>query len=137
MSNLRFDKDYLVYDEFGLVEVHCMACDKTIKSRQEIKSQLDPNRIIREVAKHADYKEIPIVFSDGNIAFLMVCDECKFIEIDEMKAERITTQLNRALRLQLEWEGKEPEIVDEMVMRAERKVLRKAEASELGKAKGA
>lgn len=131
-EELRFGGDYLVYDEFGLKEVRCMACGKPIKTRQEIPASSDPSKIIREVAKHADYKEIPVFLSDGNLAFLMVCDECRFIDIDEPKAARATEQLRRALRQQLSWEGKTEEVIEEILKKSTRAVIRRAEPAEVG-----
>src|SRR5258708_40157258 len=110
---MNFEHDYLVFDEFGLKEVRCMSCGNTVKARQEIKSTQFPGNIIREVSKYPEYKEIPILLSDGNLAFLMVCDNCKFIEINEDTAKKITEQIKRALSAELTWEGKAQDLIDE------------------------
>ena len=123
-----YEHNYLVYDKFGLKEVKCMRCGHVIKSRSEIVSKTNPQIIIREIGKHPEYREIPVILSDGNIAFIMVCDDCKFKEIDP---ERVTQQVQDALSLQLLWEGKSQDIVNEILKSITRKVTRKAETSEV------
>jgi len=121
-----FMHDYLVFDEFGIEKVLCMSCAKPIKTRTEIKTKFD--KVVRDMAKHADYREIPVILHDGKLAFIMVCDECKFVPID---AELISGQLQRALKMQLEFEGKLPDLINEILKEAHYNVLRKAEVSEV------
>lgn len=119
---------YLVYDEFGLKEVRCMSCEKPIKSRMEIRSSSDKNVIIREIAKHADYREIPMILESGQIAFIMVCDDCKFKELEPaILSERLTD----ALRIQLQQEGKLPDMVDAIIAEKRFVVSRKATVPEV------
>lgn len=127
----KFEHDYLIFDEFGEKEILCMSCGKSIKSRSEIVSQVDPSRVIREMSKHADYREIPVYLSDGNIAFIMVCDECKFTEIDEQNARNITNQIQQALASQLRWQGKTDDIIEEILKQIQRRVIRKADIHEV------
>lgn len=129
-----FDKDYMVFDEFGLKEIRCMSCGNTIKSRQEIMSAQFPGKVIREISKHPEYKEIAVVLSDGNLAFIMVCDNCKFIEIGEEEAKKITQQISNALRSQLSWEGKTDDLIDEIIKNQPRQVIRKADVGEVTRA---
>jgi NAD-dependent SIR2 family protein deacetylase len=131
---MSFDKDYLIYDEFGLKEVHCLCCDEVIKSRVELQSEKHPGSFIREMAKHAQYREMPVVLSDGNISFLMVCEGCKFHQITDVEAERITNQIKDAARTQMLWEGKLPDLIDKILESQTRKVLRNAEVAEVTKA---
>ena len=123
-----FDHNYLVYDKFGLKEVKCMSCGHVIKSRSELVSKTDPTVIIRELGKHSEYREIPVILSDNNIAFIMVCDACKFHEVEP---EKVTKQIQDALKLQLVWEGKSLEVIDEILSSITRKVTRKAEPNEV------
>jgi len=120
--------DYLVYDEFGLKEVLCICCGKKIKSRMEIRSSSDKNVIIREVAKHADYREIPMLLESGQIAFIMICDDCKFKEMD---AKDISDKLNGALRVQLQQEGKLPDMIDAIISEKRFCVVKKADVTEV------
>ena len=128
---MKFEHNYLIYDEFGEKEILCMSCAKPIKTRVEARSKLDDTKIIREVMKHADYREIPVILSDGNIAFIMVCDDCKFCEVD---AEKVTTQLRKAAQVQLEWGGKTADVVEAILNKIERKVIRRAELDEVANA---
>jgi len=127
----NFEHDYLVFDEFGLKEVLCMSCSKTIKTRTEIKSNFIDERIIRELSKHSDYREIPIILESGKLAFIMVCDGCKFVSIGEDEAKNITNQLSQALKMQLEYEGKLPDLIEEVLKVDKHIVLRKAEVAEV------
>jgi hypothetical protein len=120
--------NYLVYDEFGLKEVLCINCWKAIKSRSEIRSLTDSKVIIREISKHADYREIPVILDSGKVAFIMVCDDCKFKDIEP---EMISERLNDALRNQLEFEGKLPEMVEAILEEKKFHVSRKADVSEV------
>lgn len=129
-----FDNNYLVIDDIGEKEVLCMACSKVIKSRQEIPSKNNKDRFIYSMSQHADYKEIPVILSDGNISFLMVCDDCKFSDITEENAAKITSQISNALKSQLEHSGKSPDLIDEIIKNINRKVVRRAETSEAAKA---
>lgn len=130
----NFTCDYLVFDEFGEKEILCMSCSKTIKSRQEIKSDKHQGQIVREMSKHAEYREIPVILSDGNIAFIMVCDDCKFSPISEEDAANITKQISEALKTQLIHNGKPVDVVDEIIRNINRKVVRKAETYEAARA---
>ena len=133
-----FKHDYLEFDEFGLKNVRCMACAKPIKSKSEVESKLYPGKIIRDLMKHADYREIPVILDGGKLAFIMVCDECKFVKIGEDEAKNITDQLEKALKMQLEFEGKLPDLIEELTKVNKNIVLRKAEISEVSAAlKGA
>lgn len=126
-----FSHEYLIFDEFGLKQVLCLACSKPIKTRSELKSDLYPKLVVRELARHADYREIPILLKNGRIAFIMVCDECKFVNIGEKEAEDISLQLNAGLKLQLEYEGKLPDLIEQILINRNLKVLRKAEVLEV------
>lgn len=132
--NEPFEHPYLIFDEFGLREVLCMCCSDTIKSRTEQRSKLDPSLVLRDMAKHADYREIPVKLSDGNIAFLMVCDACKFVEIGDHEADLVTKQINEAIRQQLEWEGKTTDVINEVLKTLTKRIVRKAEAMEVAQA---
>jgi len=129
-----FKHNYLVFDEFGLKQILCMGCEKAIKSRAEIKSSHYPNSIIRELSKHADYREIPVLLEDGKLAFIMVCDECKFSKIETEEAKDISNQLKEALKSQLLQEGKTEDLVEEVLKHKNYNVLRKAEVSEVAAA---
>lgn len=120
--------DYLVYDEFGLKEVDCLQCGKPIKSRVEVRSNSDKNVIIREVGRHADYREVPVLLESGQIAFLMVCDDCKFKAVNPIIA---SDRLNDALKRQLEFEGKLPDMIEAILAEKKFTVLRKAEVVEV------
>jgi hypothetical protein len=120
--------NYLVYDEFGLKEVLCINCGKAIKTRIEIRSSSDDKVIIREISKHADYREMPFILDTNQIAFIMVCDDCKF---KEMEMEIISERLTNALREQLKWEGKIPEVIEAIVEQKKFNVQRRAETSEV------
>ncbi len=133
MERPQFTHDYLRFDEYGLAVVLCMACGNPIKSRVEQRSMIDPSVIIREVAKHADYREIPVMLSDGNIAFIMVCDACRNVNIGEEQAALITRQLNTAFDQQLTAEGKSRELIDALIANQTRSVVRRAETSETAK----
>lgn len=126
-----FDHDYLVFDEFGLKQVLCMNCSKPIKSRAEIKSNHFPNSIVREVAKHADYREIPVILEGGKLAFIMVCDDCKFFEIGEKEAKDLSLQMKNALKMLLGQEGKTPDMIEAVANNSNYNVLRKAEVAEV------
>jgi len=126
-----FTHDYLIFDEFGLERILCMQCAKPIKTRSEVVSKLNPKVVIRELAKHADYREIPVILDDEKIAFIMVCDECKFFSIDEEKAKNISDQIVNGLRLQLEFEGKLPDLIEGILKTQNYNVKRKAEVFEV------
>jgi hypothetical protein len=123
--------DYLIYDEFGIKEILCIVCGRAIKTRVEIQSNRDPKIIIREISKHSDYKEIPVVLKTNQLAFLMVCDDCKAIDIGENEAVEISNSLNFALNKQLEFEGKLPDMAKAIVKEKEFNVLRKADIPEV------
>lgn len=126
-----FTHDYLIFDELGIEQVKCMSCAKPIKTRKEVKSRIFQDRVIRELVKHADYREIPVILEDGKLAFIMVCDDCKFVSIGEKESKDISEQLKRALKLQLEFEGKLPDVIEEILKMRNYTVLRKAEVSEI------
>lgn len=127
---LNFIHDYLIFDEFGIKEILCQACANPIKTRAEIKSR-DQKTFIRELSKHLDYREIPVILEEGKLAFIMVCDGCKFIQINDDDAKKISDQLKRALKLQLSFEGKLPDLVDEILKSVNYNVIRKAEVAEV------
>ena len=129
-----FMHNYLLFDEFGIRAVRCMACGTNIKSRSEIKSS--NGSMIRELSKHADYREIPVLLDGGKLAFIMVCDGCKFIPIEDDELKSISWQLEQAFKMQLEFEGKLPDLIDEIVKVRNFKVLRKAEVQEVTSAYG-
>jgi len=124
-----FTHPYLMFDEFGLHTVRCMACAANIKTREEVTTK--SGKTIREIAKHADYKEIPVILEGGKMAFIMVCDNCKFVAIGDLEAKNITEQLGNALKMQLEYEGKLPDFIEEYSKVNHHVVLRKAEVSEI------
>lgn len=124
-----FTVNYLIFDEFGIERVLCMACAKVIKTRKEIVSK--SGAPIRELSKHNDYKEIPVILNKGQLAFIMVCDDCKFSEISKEDARNISHQLQEALKLQLEHEGKLPDVIETIVKEQNFNVVRKAEVSEV------
>lgn len=126
-----FTHNYLEFDEFGIKFVKCMACSKNIKSRSEIKSTQHPGFVIRELAKHPEYREIPVILDDGKLIFIMVCDECKFVPIEEEDAKLISNQLKEAIKSQLLHEGKMAGLVNEILKTKNYNVLRKAEVSEV------
>lgn len=126
-----FEFDYMIMDEFGEKEIICMACAKTIKSRSEIKTQ---NGLVRELAKHADYREVPVILSNGSIAFIMVCDDCKFVHIGEVEAALLTKQIFNARRIQLEHKGLTADVIQTILDQFDFPVLRKAENSEVASA---
>jgi hypothetical protein len=134
----KWEHNYLVHDEFGIERILCMACGNPIKSRQEMRSSLDQGKIIRDMAKHAEYREIPVYLNDGNIAFIMVCEACRQDDITPEVADKISNQLLKALRSQLEFEGKTEEVIEAVLKETTRKIIRKAEVNEVAKAmKGA
>jgi hypothetical protein len=61
----------------------------------------------------------------------MVCDDCKFVAIGEEEAKLISKQLRNALALQLEFEGKLPDLISEIIKTASCDVTRKAEVNEV------
>ena len=128
---MSFDIDYLIMDEFGVKQVLCMSCGIPIKTRSEIKSMIDPRLVIREMAKHPEYKEMGVILSDGNVCFIMICDGCKFNDIEP---EKISQQLQNAYRTQFLWEGKDKDLVEEVLKTNSRKVIRKADTFEMAKA---
>lgn len=108
-----------------------MACGTNkIKTRSEMKSKFD-DKIIRELMKHPEYREVPVLLEDGKLAFIMVCDECKFVPIKGNQPELISKQLSNALKAQLEFEGKLPDLVEELLKVKNYTVLRKAETAEV------
>lgn len=128
---MNFEHNYLVFDEFGEKEILCMSCGKTIKSRAEVMSKMEPGMVIREMSKHADYREVPVSLSDGNISFIMVCDDCKFVDIRKEEAEKITNQIKNAFKTQMIWTGKTEDVIEATLNKVDRKVIRKAELEEV------
>lgn len=126
-----FEHNYLIYDEFGEKEILCMSCGKKIKTRSEIQSKKFPGKIIREMSNHSDYREIPVKLSDGNLAFIMVCDDCKFVDINPDNCRRIDNQLRQALKRQMEWHGKTEEIISAVLEKNKRTVTGRAEPSDV------
>jgi hypothetical protein len=126
-----FTHNYLIFDEFGIERVLCMKCANPIKTRSEIISKTNPKVIIRELAKHSDYREIPVILEGGKIAFVMVCDECKFFKVNDKIAKDISEQIRNGLRLQLEFEGKLPDLIEEVLKTQNYNVIRKAEVFEI------
>jgi hypothetical protein len=125
---MNFEHDYLVFDELGIKQVGCMACGNAIKTRKQIPSDLSNGKVVWDLAKHADYREIPVVLSDMKISFLMICDSCRFVDIGKKEADLITGQLQRAKYQELEFEGKDKLIIDVLMEPWNKRfIMRKAE----------
>lgn len=128
-----FSHDYVTYDQYGLAQVRCMATNVPIKTRMEEPSRLDPKRFVYVVGKHHNYREIPVLLSDGSTSFLMVSQEMEDMEIGEEEAARITQQLIRAKKLELDNAGRPREVVASVIegMSERKKVLRRLTKQEI------
>jgi len=105
-------KPYLTYDKYGLCEVRCMYCDKSIKSRMEEPSKIDPKRFVYAISKHANYREIPVLLSDSTVAFLMVCDEHEGLSLSVDDLELFSQMILDGKKLEMENQGRPKAIID-------------------------
>lgn len=118
-----FDHDYLIMDEFGRKEIRCMACAKVIGTRHEKPSEKFSKRTFADFMKFPDYCEMPFLLKDNSIAFLMFCDEHCDIEISEENAAKMTGQLQRAKRAEVEFMGRRRKYADQILERFSQKIV--------------
>jgi hypothetical protein len=130
-----FTCDYIEYDKYGLKEIRCMASGTPIKTRMEEVSKLDPSKIIYVMGQHPEFRSFPVLMKDDSVAFIMVSDKYENVEIGEKEAERISTQILRAKRIELESHGFTKDIIESELDNAkERKqVIRRLTLEEIRK----
>lgn len=133
MTTELFTKDYVTYDQYGLAEVRCMATNIPIKSRMEEPSKLDPKRFVYVLGNHSNYREFPVLLSDGSVSFLMVCTDMENVPIGVSEAARITKQIYDAKKIELESQGKPKEVVNAVLdgLALKKKVLRRLTPQEI------
>lgn len=133
MTTNYFTKDYLTYDNYGLAEIRCMACNIPIKTRMEEPSKINPSRFVYVLGKHANYREIPVLLSDNSISFVMVCSDMENLPITEKEAPLISHQICNAKRMELEYEGRPNDLIEVVLnnMIAKKRVLRRLTPQEI------
>jgi hypothetical protein len=87
----HYDKDYAVFDEFGLLKLLCMRCGTTIAERRyaPVPSAVDPSKTIMAAIgpiKNSSYREVAVELSDGSYTNLKLCKGCENETIDTEKA---------------------------------------------------
>ena len=132
MTTDLFTNPYITYDKYGLFEVRCMASNKPIKTRMEEPSKIDPKRFVYVMGTHPNYREFPVLLSDDSIAFIMVSDEYKDMDITPEYADRISSQIYQAKRSELESQGKTKDFIDTALEKvSNRKVIRRINLDEI------
>jgi hypothetical protein len=121
-----FEHDYIAFDEFGLKEIRCMASGKVVASRIERESERFRGKTSFQLARYADYREVPYFLKDGSVCFLIFADEHKGTEIGEKEAALITEQIHRAKILELKNSGKTDDFIEKVLTNFDQKsVVRK------------
>lgn len=111
---MSYDKDYVEFDEFGIVRVLCMCCGDPVIERTytQIQSFQDPNRMEKVLAwkRLSNHMELSARMSDGSMTGLPHCTQCPINEpVDWVK---VSSLRNRAARLELGFTGKTQEVID-------------------------
>lgn len=128
----NFEHDYILFDEFGLKEIRCMASGKVVANRVERESEKFQGKTSFQLSKHADYREIPYLLKDGSVCFLIFCDEHKGTEVGESEALLVTDQIRRAKIAELKNSGKTEDFIEKIMVGFERKsVVRKLTDDEI------
>lgn len=82
---MKYQMDHVVFDEFGLVSVHCIACNHMIRKRVEAPSKRDPSKMVYAMMTLSNYRELERELSDGSKMYPMFCVECFNEPIDDEK----------------------------------------------------
>lgn len=119
---MAYDKDYVEFDEFGIVRIRCMCCGEPIVERTytEMQSFQDPNKKEKVMAwrRLSNHAELSVRLSDGSLTGLPHCTSCATeAPIDMVKASDLR---NRAARQELECTGKTPEVIDDVMVPQEK-----------------
>lgn len=126
---MGYDKDYMEYDEFGIVRIRCMNCGTPIVERTytDLPSKNDPKVKVPVMAwrRLSVHCEVAARLSDGSITGLPHCTTCKDLPMD---AEKVSKLRLDAARQELVVSGKSQEFIDVMMApQAEDKVVIKEE----------
>lgn len=97
----RFAHDYVTFDKYGISHVRCMVCNRTVKSRMEEPSKVDPSKFVYVLGNHSNFRSFAVLLSDNSVAFVVSCDECVNTEIGEHEAESLTIQIARGRKQEL------------------------------------
>lgn len=103
---MNYEKDHVVYDDVGMLSVHCMICNAIVRKRTEIPSKVIPNRSVFVMMTLNTYRERELELSDGSLMYAMVCVGCENVPIDSPKLMDVVTrgwekELHRAGRPQV------------------------------------
>lgn len=100
-----YDKDYLEYDDFGLVEVRCMKCNVPIKKRVIRLHTLEDGRTINVYAVKTlgNFSPVPYELNDGSFTHILMDKDCARKHVDTL-AERqgMASQLRKGWVLEAE-----------------------------------
>lgn len=101
----EYDKDYLEYDDFGLVEVRCMKCNVPIKKRVIRLHTLEDGRTINVYAVKTlgNFNPVPYELNDGSFTHILMDKDCARKHVDTL-AERqgMASQLRKGWVLEAE-----------------------------------
>lgn len=113
-----FDKEYMEYDEFGVVTIHCMCCHKAVVERTYVPrtSLLDPAKVVNVMAlkRLAYHQEVGVRLSDGSITGLPFCTDCAGKPLD---LEKVQDLRMRTMTKEMIMSGKEPTYINQVMRR--------------------
>lgn len=86
---MKYDHDYVVFDEFGLAKLLCQCCGTVIGERTyvPVTSKQDPSKTIQAAvfARNSSYSPVEVTLSDGSYTRAQLCKGCAKEDIDKTK----------------------------------------------------
>lgn len=78
VATAEYDKDYLEYDEYGLVEVRCMKCNIPIKKRDVVRHTLRDGRTVNVYAIKtlSNFVAVPYELNNGSFTNILMDKGC-------------------------------------------------------------
>ncbi len=97
-----YDFDYLEYDEYGLVKIGCMRCNKPVKVRgtKEVKTPGGMSVKAIAIKQMQDFKAVPFLLSDGSYTNILLCGGCATNMDSKKETEGITRQFRKGHELE-------------------------------------
>ena len=101
---MKFQHDYIQYDELGVARIVCMNCEAVVAERQTERVTLntDPpeSKLVERFVQLPNFRQIRVVISNGSFVEPIVCKDCDSIDIDGDGepdiAEALRAQIERA-----------------------------------------
>ena len=125
---MSYDYEHVTFDQFDVpAELHCIRCHVVIGRRTIVKNATGGQGEVLAVAKGATYKEVQVELSDGSVAYLPICKDCKKQPLDYVRALDV---VKRTWKAEAEHQGRPQEAIKALEARTKNLKIVKSEASD-------